>query len=314
MTETELYKTLLQKGVSDSYIKNIKQTLNMSEDPYKRYYDDIQEDKKTFAYVPVSKIKSLGFRGTVGLSWFDHACCNGTHNIDLVRCQRAFDYLKTQSLDEFHDYYKHHPVRLKYYEDDDFYVVFGDGTHRTLWAKVTGASYIYARIYRARKNHSTYESYRWFKELEVKFHEYLSSNELSLKGFRRNYSYRPDSTSEICYKGEYLGFYRIYSPDMFTDKTKLNMKTLHHWKLQQQDLKEEYVRVFKYRDKLHLLMKMMPNKWKGKIISFLEVWIDTIGSSDEKKQKQYDLRKMGFKMFCIDRKLSLINKEKEQEV
>src|SRR4051794_20668095 len=106
MEGSVLYETLLRKGVPEAYIKKMKQIPNMSEDPYERYYDEIIDENKVVTDVPVFKIKGLGFRGTKGLSWFDHACCNGTDNIAVNRCETAFAHLENKSLKEFQDYYK----------------------------------------------------------------------------------------------------------------------------------------------------------------------------------------------------------------
>ncbi|WP_394557936.1 hypothetical protein [Priestia aryabhattai] len=93
MMKDILYQTLMEKGVPDWHISDMKETLNISEYPYSMYYDEISEDKKTYRHVPLSKVKSLGYRGTSGLSWFDHACYNGTGNIDIGRCHIAYEYL-----------------------------------------------------------------------------------------------------------------------------------------------------------------------------------------------------------------------------
>ncbi|WP_343310521.1 hypothetical protein AAHT65_16525 [Bacillus atrophaeus] len=156
----ELEEILLKKGVSDSHIKDIKSTLNFNEDPFLFYYKEFENEKPVFKHIPLSKIKSLGCRGSSGLSWFDHACCRKGSNIDIRRSNRAYQYLEKQTLEEFQSFYKESPVRLIYFQDDDFYAVNGDGTHRTLWAKVTGAPTILAEITIAKKNPLAYMEFK----------------------------------------------------------------------------------------------------------------------------------------------------------
>lgn len=153
-----LHRTLLEKGVSKSHLKEMKRTINFNKDLFLFYYEE-KEDLGTVKHVPLSKIKSLGYRGSSGLSWFGHACCKGS-NIDIRRSRKAFHYLEKQSLKEFQNFYKESPVRLIYFHDDDFYAVNGDGTHRTLWAKVTCAPTILAEITIAKKNPLAYMEFK----------------------------------------------------------------------------------------------------------------------------------------------------------
>ncbi|MFP7265815.1 hypothetical protein [Bacillus altitudinis] len=151
-----LDELLIQKGVSDTHIKEMKQTHNFRERLFSLYY---KENEEILSDVPLSKIKSLGYRGSTCLSWYDHANGKGS-NIDPRRSQIAYKHLLEQSLEEFQAFYKEYPVRLIYFEDDDFYAVNGDGTHRTLWAKITGASSILAVVTVAHKDYAAYESFR----------------------------------------------------------------------------------------------------------------------------------------------------------
>ncbi|MED1461603.1 hypothetical protein [Bacillus safensis] len=149
----KLYELLLQKGVADAHIKEMKATLNCGIRLLLLYY---RERKTIECEVPLNKIKSLGYRGSSGLSWYDHAAGKGI-NIDPRRNQIAHDHLLEQPLEKFHTYYKKEYVRLIYFADLDFYAVFGDGTHRTLWAKITGSSTIRAEVTIAYKDHREYE-------------------------------------------------------------------------------------------------------------------------------------------------------------
>ncbi|MGM0746324.1 MAG: hypothetical protein ACQEUS_00330 [Bacillota bacterium] len=53
--------------------------------------------------------------------------------------------------------FRHIPL---YFEEEDFYAVNGDGTHRTLWAKITGAPTILAEVTIAKKNPLAYEKFK----------------------------------------------------------------------------------------------------------------------------------------------------------
>lgn len=294
LTETELYETLIEKGVPESYIQEMKETPNQSCDPYERYYD--YSGKTTFEKVPLSKVKGLGFRGTPGLSWFNHACYKETDNIDVGRCQRAFNFLKGQTLEEFHKYYQTSTVRLIYFEDDDFYTVGGDGTHRTLYAKVTGASSISAKVDYYKKDPLAFEAYQQFLDMAPAFEQLLTANHLTIKDDYRAYRFSP----EFYYKGEFLFSRDIYTPDMFIYKSNLKMEVLEEWYAQQQVFKEDMLKIQQYRNKFHLIRRLTPKKWLPKIVSFLKFWIQTVSSSDIYKKRLYQLREDGFRMFCID--------------
>ncbi|MCY8234914.1 hypothetical protein [Priestia endophytica] len=292
-----LHKTLLEKGVPESHILDMQATLNVNEYPYEYYYEEIMEEEDNYEHVPLSKIKSLGFRGTEGISWFDHACYNGTHNIDESRCQKAFEHLKKESIEEFQEYYKSSFVELIYFIDDDFYAVYGDGTHRTLWAKVTGASTIYARVTRAKKNSIAYEVHQKFKSLEKEFYSYLKSKKLEWTE-PRYLSSDINTVSEIIYKGHFLWVYPMYSPKKFRSKDSCDPKIIMNWKKQQEDFRNKLALILRYKKKLHTIIKLTPRKWETKCISFLEKWSKHWLFSDE----QVELKKVGFDMFCIDRK------------
>ncbi|WP_223831724.1 hypothetical protein [Bacillus swezeyi] len=96
-----LQELLLQKGVSESHIKKMKRTLNFREDPLLFYYE---QEETIYNEISLSKIKSLGFRGSSGLSWFDHVCCKAA-NIDKRRCQKAYEHLAKQSLEDFQNFW-----------------------------------------------------------------------------------------------------------------------------------------------------------------------------------------------------------------
>ncbi|OAZ62797.1 hypothetical protein SRCM100169_02020 [Bacillus siamensis] len=168
----DVEELLLEKGVSVSHIMDMKRTVNFNYRPILFYYKEIENDKPVFKHVPLSKIKSLGYRGSSGLSWFGHACCKGS-NIDIRRSQIAFHSLRKQGLKEFQNFYNKFPVRLIYFEEDDFYAVNGDGTHRTLWAKITASPTILAEITIASKDPSAFEAFKNDFALAFKFKAFL---------------------------------------------------------------------------------------------------------------------------------------------
>ncbi|WP_253880909.1 hypothetical protein [Priestia megaterium] len=293
MMKDILYQTLIEKGVPDSHISDMRETLNISEYPYRMYYDEIFDDRETYRHVPLSKVKSLGYRGTNGLSWFDHACYNGTDNIDIGRCHRAYEYLEKQSLEEFHAYYKHSAVKLIHFKDDDFYAVYGDGTHRTLWAKVTGAPTLYAVVTQAKKNHERYHAYRWFKVLEKDFNIYLKKHELD---WGKDCS---DSLSNIVYRGKSIGYFSIYSPREFNWKYDFSNEKLNDWKVQQQQFKEDISKSLQSKKDFQTIMRLTPQKLKSKVHSFFDYRRHHWMFSNEGKFK---FKQIGFDMFCIDQK------------
>ena len=293
MMKDVLYQTLLEKGVPDSHINEMRETLNISKEPYQIYYDEISEDKKTYRHVPLSKVKSLGFRGTSGLSWFDHACYNGTDNIDIGRCNKAYKHLKKQSLEEFQAYYKRSAVKLIHFEDDDFYAVYGDGTHRTLWAKVTGAPTIYAAITKATKNDERYQTYRRFKTMEKEFNAYLKGHKLD---WGEDYD---GKFTDMVYQGKSIGYQILYSPRSFSSKYRFTNQRLDDWKLQQEQFKTDISKSLQSKKEFQIIMRFTPQKLKSKLLSFFDYRRDQWMFSDEGKLK---FKQIGFDMFCIDQK------------
>ncbi|ATL39874.1 MULTISPECIES: NADH dehydrogenase [Bacillus] len=292
--KNKLEKLLLEKGVFEFHIKEMKETANISEYPYELYYDKVGKSEKLYRDVPLKKIKGLGFRGTSGVSWFDHACYNGTDNIDIGRCEKAFEYLKKQSLEEFHTYYQHSPVKLIHYEDDDFYAVYGDGTHRTIWAKITGAPTIYAQVTRARKNPSLYKSYLRFKELESQINKYFEENDLSW-GVKNTRYY-----SEILYKGMPVALYSIDPPYSFKRSSySLNDQKLDTWNKQLNEFMIEFEESFRYRKIFRNVMKITPGKLEHKLFSFIEKISESWSAANGKAR----IIKQGFDMHCIDKKI-----------
>ncbi|MCF7606466.1 hypothetical protein [Bacillus subtilis] len=202
--------------------------------------------------------------------------------------------MEKQSLEEFHTYYQHSPVELIHYEDDDFYAVYGDGTHRTIWAKITGSPTIYALVTRARKNPFLYKSFLRFKELESQINIYFEENDLSW-GVKNNQYY-----SEILYKGVTVAFYSIYPPYSFKRSSySLNDQKLDTWNNQLNELKIEFEKSFRYRKILHNIMKMTPGKLEHKLFSFIEKISESWSAADG----QVRIIKQGFDMYCIDKKL-----------
>lgn len=272
----------------------MKETKNISEYPYELYYDEVGNSEKLYRDVPLKKIKSLGFRGTSGVSWFDHACYNGTDNIDIGRCEKAFEYLKKQSLEEFHTYYQHSPVKLVHYEDDDFYAVYGDGTHRTIWAKITGAPTIYAQVTRARKNPSLYKSYLRFKELESQINRYFKENDLSW-GVKKSQYY-----SEILYKGMPVALYSIDPPYSFKRSSySLNDQKLDTWNKELNEFMIEFEESLRYRKIFRNVMKITPGKLEHKLFSFIEKISESWSAANGKAR----IIKQGFDMYCIDKQI-----------
>ncbi|MGX6580099.1 hypothetical protein ACWMNW_01225 [Bacillus velezensis] len=292
--KNKLEKLLLEKGVCEFHIKEMKDTKNISEYPYELYYDEVGNSEKLYRDVPLKKIKSLGFRGTSGVSWFDHACYNGTDNIDIGRCEKAFEYLKKQSLEEFHTYYQHSPVKLVHYEDDDFYAVYGDGTHRTIWAKITEAPTIYAQVTRARKNPSLYKSYLRFKELESQINRYFKENNLSW-GVKKSQYY-----SEILYKGMPVALYSIDPPYSFKRSSySLNDQKLDTWSKELNEFMNEFQESLRYRKIFCNVMKVTPGKLEHKLFSFIEKISESWSAANGKAK----IIKQGFDMYCIDKQI-----------
>lgn len=165
LKRSEVERMFQSKGISDSHIQLMKKLKNRTDDIHHWYYDEGEEVENQM--VEVAKIKGLGARGTVGRSWFKHTYKvkprGNSLGMDLSRCKNAMDILERQSLDEFHSFFHYFPVTLTYYKEEDSYYVNDDGTHRTLFAKLTDCKIIKAHVMHMNLNHEKYNAFIRYK-------------------------------------------------------------------------------------------------------------------------------------------------------
>ncbi|MBT2584253.1 hypothetical protein [Planococcus sp. ISL-109] len=173
---------LLEKGVPREHIEKMKVETSINSREYYERYKSTRISKEEL--VDTRKIKGVGNRledteerilATVDggyhvtpaytvdydrLSWFDYISMKD-EGLTLSKGKILDIYYKFEekSLQENYDYYSENGVdpgsgsltKLAYFEDEDIYAVAGDGTHRTLWAKVSGAPYLLAYVYYYKK-------------------------------------------------------------------------------------------------------------------------------------------------------------------
>jgi hypothetical protein len=293
LNEKYLSELLLDKGVDGNHLIEMKSLENRSRYPMELYYDT--EEEKTYETVPVSKIKGLGFRGTPGISWFDHACCEGTDNIDVGRCEIAIERLQRISLEEYHVFYQNHPVRLIHYKEDDSYFVNGDGTHRTLFAKVTGCETVRAKVNHATINSERYGAYKRFEQLLHQFKALLKKHDLEEELLSGS-----DRCTSFFYKGKFVITYDIYSPSYFKSKYQLNHQAVDKWEKDLAILESDLKIIKRHHKHFHRLFSIFPSSLRNKFFSLIAGWVSIVDSHDEKRQKYYELRKAGLELYNID--------------
>ena len=143
LTTKYLESLLRSKGVSYDHIKIMKKTRNRSDVPMCWYYREgpTKENQR----IPVNDIRGLGDRGTPSRSWFSHGLWHRKSDMDTKRILKAILALENQPLHAFQQFYEEEPVRLIYYPGIGYFVN-GDGTHRTLFAKLTNCSHVLAHV------------------------------------------------------------------------------------------------------------------------------------------------------------------------
>ncbi|SFX79372.1 hypothetical protein SAMN04487866_12617 [Thermoactinomyces sp. DSM 45891] len=175
--EMELY--LVEKGVSSEHIQVLKNEIVQGMD------SDLQE---CFEYVetverliPVDKIVSLPrFRRGRDGTWWDHFNCQAGSIVE-VRIESLRRSMEQKGLESFiHSFsLPKYKVRGCYYPRLDQYYIEQDGTHRTLWAKVVDAPYIYARVEIYKLVKEKYRNYLMLLSLKESWYELLRKCHLS---------------------------------------------------------------------------------------------------------------------------------------
>lgn len=178
----KIEKLLIEKGVSTEHIDQMKIETSINIHEYRKHYEEM--GIKKIELVETRKIKGIGSRiadspernlariggGRVitpayivdydSLSWFDYISIRDEGlNLSRGRIMDIYEKFREKPLEENYTYYKENGVdpgsgsltRLAYFVDEDIYAVSGDGTHRTLWAKVSNAPHLKAEVFYYKK-------------------------------------------------------------------------------------------------------------------------------------------------------------------
>ncbi|GGE30194.1 hypothetical protein GCM10011571_35500 [Marinithermofilum abyssi] len=169
---------LVEQGICKDHLEGMKQETVQCDSDYHYYYEmvDTEED----ILVPVKKIKGLtGSKGEANRSWFDHIT-NKAGNLSWARLNNLRRSLEEQGLESFRQSFKDpgYQVKLIHYDKEDSYYVGSDGNHHTVWAKITNAPSICARVSRYKFNPLKWMNYQSIREMEAKFQRTLKQYNL----------------------------------------------------------------------------------------------------------------------------------------
>ncbi len=163
-----LEEDLIKAGVPKIKIEEAKKTIVLYKNEIP-YYDS-WEPEREIRLVPVNKI--VGFsRSTVGMSIYDNVSYMGLGDREPTRFNSALMYLTELGYEGLCKSYREledNLPRIDYYENDDIYIVDGDGNHRSLVAKLIGASYIRAKVVTKHCNYDLKDKYETEKKFRKK--------------------------------------------------------------------------------------------------------------------------------------------------
>ncbi|MBY0598967.1 hypothetical protein [Bacillus bingmayongensis] len=253
--DNTLFQELCKCGVDSEHLIKTDQEKPISSEELERYYDYVKEEEQK-KLVDVTKIKGLtDTRLNVNGTWWEHF--NGeaevlAHN----RIETLFERLKEKGLLRFIFSFEEsrYCVPLAYFDKEDIYFAYGDGNHRTVFAKIVNAPYIFAKVSYYKYNPVSERNYiqykKWFQDL---------CSSVEKLGFRIEQGW-------IKYKDVSIIDIDIYMPSNFNLSDK-DMNFIHEkFKNLQKELTfiEEKVR----------LLRFFSLKWKIRICTLFSHWGD----------------------------------------
>lgn len=245
-----LMQELQESGVDMDHVAKMDQEKPLSLARFESYYDFIEEDE-TYKLVDVKKLKGLtDSRLDVNCTWLEHF--NGKAGVLADnRIENLLNKLKVNGYSSFvHSFQKPiYGVPLAYFDKEDIYIAYGDGNHRTVFAKIVNAPYIYARVSYYRYNSESEHNYLLYQKLLKELYKKIKEFGFSIEN------------NSVVYKGVIVimnipGYYRFdfNSEDMYLIQNRINIVQ------QQLDFIWEKNRSFKY----------LNFKWKIRICKLLE--------------------------------------------
>ncbi|SDZ44774.1 hypothetical protein [Bacillus sp. 166amftsu] len=195
-----LINGLRNHGVDLDHLKKMNLEKPILCEKLELYYDHIPTEKKNML-VKISKIRGLtDTRLNTNCTWAQHMT-GEAGVLALNRIETHYKYLQENGLAASIEYFQHpkHKINLSYLDKEDIYVVT-DGNHRTVFAKMINAPYIFAEVEIYKHNYTSEAYYLHYKKLLKDLKE--SAEELNFHIQDRRIMYKDISlnTHEIpCY-------------------------------------------------------------------------------------------------------------------
>ncbi|MGH0589373.1 hypothetical protein ACQVQY_25430 [Bacillus mycoides] len=162
---TCLMDELRNYGVNLGHLKQMEQEKPILYKELEMYYDCIGAEKKDML-VEISKIKGLTeTRLNPNCTWTQHIT-GEAGVLALNRIEKHHIYLQKNGLSALIEYFQQpkHKITLNYFDKEDIYVV-ADGNHRTVFAKMINAPYMFAEVVPWKYNHTSHQYYLHHKKL-----------------------------------------------------------------------------------------------------------------------------------------------------
>ncbi|MED3325523.1 hypothetical protein P4409_00020 [Bacillus thuringiensis] len=236
-------------GINLDHLKKMNQEKPILCEELELYYDCIPNEKKNML-VKISKIKGLtDTRLNTNCTWAQHMT-GEAGVLALNRLETHYKYLQENGLAASIEYFQQpeHKINLSYFDKEDIYVVT-DGNHRTVFAKMINAPYIFAEVVQYKYNYTSESYYLHYKKL-------LKNLEISAE--KLNF-YIQDG--KIMYKNVFINTHDIPSCSSLNFTQEIMPLVNNRFKDIQDQLNfmEERMRLFHF----------LNSKWKLRICSFL---------------------------------------------
>gem|GEM_PF-4633477 len=150
MKSKQIKDKLIEAGVAADYISFLESEIMKSDDVLYDTYLRVGKEEKI--KIPVSKIKGISTgRGINGLSWMYNFIQTSECNFRETTVEKFRSKITSSNLGNFKASFVDHKfsddnLRFSYFKEVDEYYTSGGGSHRTLFAKVIGAPYIYGKV------------------------------------------------------------------------------------------------------------------------------------------------------------------------
>lgn len=272
--KSESLENFLAKcGVSSLKIEELKKEKNEDKSKLSNYYTPTK-DKEYFALVPVNKIVGIDtVRGKRNESWFENLLNYSKYTLSeesVIEFLRKMDESTTELRTSFtNKEYSGENLNFYYYKNNDIYVCFGGGSHRTLFSKISGAEYIYANVRELSIDEKRLRNYKLVEEKLNTFKEFIYNSNLKL------IIKEDESDYTISYKKTPIKNFKFTFPNNYSniDSVNQSIATINREKTYLEEIFLEYHKVKKFPKiirEIIIYMKINTSKeWKYKHLKTL---------------------------------------------